>query len=99
MCCLCCSQLPCRWYSDHAVLIPESSDPHQVTAQLVKVLSTPPKPITPAEMAEIRAKFSWAAIVPAFYDAIAQHMQCRACRPQLQRQSVAEVQAYVLPTP
>jgi hypothetical protein len=77
------------------VVLQEAS-PANVTAQLAAALAKPPKRISAAEMAQIRARFAWGALVPAFYERIAAELQCVRCLPELEAQSVAEVVAEVM---
>jgi hypothetical protein len=89
---------PCRWYGHHAVVIKESRDRAAVTRELAKALKVPPKPITDKEMAEIRHKFSWATIVPAFYEELRDALCCRPCRAAYDEgQTVDSVRRAVLP--
>jgi hypothetical protein len=74
------------------VVIRESQDAADVTAQLAEALAAPPEPISQEELAQIHAKFSWASIVPAFYQHVARELQCRRCTPLLLEQSVMDVQ-------
>jgi hypothetical protein len=74
------------------VVIRESANLSGVVAQLAQALAAPPRPITPEELAQLREKFSWASIVPAFYRRIARELQCRRCTPLLLEQSVEDVQ-------
>jgi hypothetical protein len=85
----------CRWYGSHAVVIKES-DKDVAIELLEKALSEAPRPITAEEMAEIRAKFSWEVIVPAFYERIAHELQCLPCRARVDRQSLDEVKAAIV---
>ena len=65
-------------------MVLQEASPANVTAQLAAALAKPPKPISAAEMAQIRARFAWGALVPAFYERLAAELQCvRCCHYQL----------------
>jgi hypothetical protein len=86
----------CRWYGSHAITINETNSATDTVLQLAAALRQPPEPITAAEQAAIREKFSWGTIVPAFYKRIEQELRCRPCRPQHLHQSVEGVMQSVM---
>jgi hypothetical protein len=51
----------------------------------------------PAPSLQIHRAFSWAAIVPPFYERIAHELRCKACNAILQNQSVEFIRRGVLP--
>jgi glycosyltransferase involved in cell wall biosynthesis len=53
-----------HWFDGHAVFIPEKPN---VTAELVKVFSRDPKPVTEDERREVLRKFSWKSIAGQFW--------------------------------
>ena len=59
-----------RWYDGLAAFVPEASE-DALIASLAAVLAADPAPVSLAEHAVIRARFSWATIADGFWRALA----------------------------
>ena len=58
-----------RWYGDHAVYVPEVSG-EELKAVICDVLAGPYKPVTPDEVAAVKARFNWDEIAVAVWSNI-----------------------------
>jgi glycosyltransferase involved in cell wall biosynthesis len=57
------------WYQDHAVFVPECSG-EMLTARLKRIMSKPPRPVTPEERAVVLERFNWKTIIAGFWQRI-----------------------------
>ena len=72
---------PYRWYKGHARYVASGLPSSDLFLELVAALREAPEPVGADELAVLHAKFSWQALVPAFFERVRSELRGTAAGP------------------